>query len=540
MSFLKKNNFNYSFKSINVQNMRNNISLTNYKNNINLNNLNNNKNLLTIDSNEKSNYKNFFNKNDNNKSKFKLYKNKNTNLISNNELKSIFNKIEKSRNSIEEEIKIGKKIIKDFDINKFDSFSHNKNINNDYNKKNIYNTIDSEMFTKKINSNNKINIKNLKKNIHISSDIKKSRNIFSHNKTNSNNNFSSKYLENYSTNLSNTLYNSNTITINKNLNRIKTYVITYDLKFFQSNKDSIINYSKETINDKIFQEKIISDEIIVLLDDIKYCSFNFFVDKDLIVIFSKTNENSKIKINKIIEESIGLLIEISYLLLNDYKFYIDKYIKNYLKKPTKNFDKIVDDENNEFVYNIKLLNESKHFLENCFESYKIINIEQKNYKLNNKNFYKIIQYLKRCRLNISNLYYIFNNLYIISKQNKLIVDKFFKNIKKFHIIDNKFNKNNYRNNCKLSDPFEIKNKRQHSLDLEAEKKIRLDKALGVLNNNKNKKNNIKFKNKLDYNGKLINSLLKYGTSKFKNQILSERIRQKIQLKNEINNFINLN
>ena len=108
------------------------------------------------------------------------------------------------------------------------------------------------MFTKKINPNNKINIKNLKKNIHISSNIKKSRNIFSHNKTNSNNNFSSKYLENYSTNLSNTLYNSNTITINKNLNRIKTYVITYDLKFFQSNKDSIINYSKETINDRIF------------------------------------------------------------------------------------------------------------------------------------------------------------------------------------------------------------------------------------------------------------------------------------------------
>ena len=78
------------------------------------------------------------------------------------------------------------------------------------------------------------------------------------------------------------------------------------------------------------------------------------------------------------------------------------------------------------------------------------------------------------------------------------------------------------------------------MDLEAEKKIRLDKALGVLNKNKDKKNIIKFKNKLDYNGKLINSLLKYGTSKFKNQILSERIRQKIQLKNEINNFINLN
>ena len=57
--------------------------------------------------------------------------------------------------------------------------------------------------------------------------------------------------------------------------------------------------------------------------------------------YNTTLKNQRI-INKLLEETCGLLIEISYLLLNDYAEDIDKFVANVQEKPNSKDEKYVE------------------------------------------------------------------------------------------------------------------------------------------------------------------------------------------------------
>ena len=68
------------------------------------------------------------------------------------------------------------------------------------------------------------------------------------------------------------------------------------------------------------------------------------MDKDLQTNFNMSNLYNQRKININIEESIGLMIEISYLLLEKYEDSLPNFISQVMKRVKKDVSKFVDDE----------------------------------------------------------------------------------------------------------------------------------------------------------------------------------------------------
>ena len=107
--------------------------------------------------------------------------------------------------------------------------------------------------------------------------------------------------------------------------------------------------------------------------------------------------NIQRKTNQKLEELIGLIIEISYLLLKDYGNDIENFIRNPEPKPTIYDNKIVEYEDIEFNINIKKFNDCVQFLNTCFECYEILFQKEINFLLKSDMFVKLIQFLKRAR-----------------------------------------------------------------------------------------------------------------------------------------------
>ena len=92
----------------------------------------------------------------------------------------------------------------------------------------------------------------------------------------------------------------------------------------------------------------------------------FIVNKTLNRDYEKLLSNkSKTVINFLLEETIGLFIEIYYLLLSNYSTYIEKYISNPIERKTKQSVKNVDNEKKEFKINLTNIYESYIFLKVC-------------------------------------------------------------------------------------------------------------------------------------------------------------------------------
>ena len=335
--------------------------------------------------------------------------------------------------------------------------------------------------------------------------------------------------------------------ISENNNRKKTYVVKFIPKWHLKNRIIQIKMSKEIISNQQSQINLINDQICILNDNIRKYKSNFFTDKNLVNLFKNSAENIQIKINKLLEETIGLIIEISYLLLIDYDSLIDKFISNPMLKPTHNHDKFVEDEIEEFKENVQIFNQSSNFLNVCFDSYLIITKDSLDFIIKKNNFIKIIQFLERCRLNISNLFYTTKNIYKKSEEDEKIVNNFLKSIEKYKndvynkIMNNEKPKKNINNNFHNRnysggiDIFNYKGPKNLRLSMEREKKHRLEIALGSTE----KFRQFKFAKKFDINSKLVDDLLKYSTPEFRQQIFCERIIQRFKEKENQQDEIDL-
>lgn len=164
----------------------------------------------------------------------------------------------------------------------------------------------------------------------------------------------------------------------------------------------------------------------------------------------------QIKYNKCLEETCGLLIEISNIILMDFSHYLEKFAA--IEPPSKErlLNQEVKNEETNFFYNIKLFSDSILFLKGCFEVYLILVKQLDDMVIPQITYSKLVQYLARCRLNVSNLIFTAKN----ALQN-LNSDQ--KNVNKYLTIMASINEGEYGNendsNANVIEPVCVKKKK---------------------------------------------------------------------------------
>ena len=144
--------------------------------------------------------------------------------------------------------------------------------------------------------------------------------------------------------------NENNQTLNYNNNysenkvRYKTYFIEYESDWYYKNKFIKKRIDKNMVLNPHFQKSIIIDEIALIFENMKIFQSQYLVDKNLPQYFNKISWYTQKNLNLNLEEAIGLLTEISYLLLNDYENIIQNFISNPIERITKKKIKNVYDE----------------------------------------------------------------------------------------------------------------------------------------------------------------------------------------------------
>jgi hypothetical protein len=169
------------------------------------------------------------------------------------------------------------------------------------------------------------------------------------------------------------------------------------------------------ITNQLFQKKIIDDELALLFENMKIFQSKYLIDKSLSKYFNKISWYTQKSLNCNLEEAVGLLTEISYLLLSSYENIIKNFISNPIPRITKKKIKNVLDEKKEFPINISTFSETFIFLQVCYDAYNIISSKEEFY-INPNSFELLNQYLDRARFVVSKICLDLNNMY--KEQNK--------------------------------------------------------------------------------------------------------------------------
>lgn len=488
-------------------------------------------------------------------------------LLNKNLSKADIDELQKEKNISTTINKIDVPKIKNFSIVNNSLYSNTTTLNTSGRKDNKSSTFIT--FSKFKNKNNVINIKtrnkptlniiraitdkNIGNNISL---FNKENDIFETNisKMNYNNN---EYPNSERNNINNIFNRINSKTLSKNATkttlmkvnpetktpkRKKCLYVSYDQKWYLRNKFISIKLDKLEIENNYIQSKIISDEYALINENIKLITSKYLVDKELTNKFNSTNYSNQLIINNNIEKSIGLMLKISYILLEKYEDNLENFITQTIKKPKKKDYKLVEDEKKEFTINITLFTETSSFFSVSFKSYMILLEKDEYFKIDKNNFDKIHQFLDRLRLSMNKVILDLKNLYYgsNSKERKIIKDCVQK------IIKIKEQKEVYEKKKKLDchrrfgifrsgiDPFKYKGKLEMKITEDKEINMRIDKALGKKYNAEKNFSNVK---KFDIGSKLVTNLMRYGTKEFREFIIYERIRKKFFDKEKENDII---
>ena len=349
--------------------------------------------------------------------------------------------------------------------------------------------------------------------------------------------------------------------MNKNINKVryKTYYVEYQPEWYLKNKFIKNRFDKTMIINPLFQKKIIDDELALLFENMKIFQSQYLIDKNLSKHFNKISWYTQRELNCNLEEAIGLLTEISYLLLNGYDNIIQNFISNPIPRITKKKIKNVFNEKQEFILNISAFSETFVFLKVCYEAYVIISSSKEEFYISSGNFEILHQYLDRARFVVSKICLDLKNMYKEqNKEDKKIIEDCLKKIKN---VNRKALINNLKilnNNIKSITDFNIKAHKKKIKNLQYKSKVDCHQKFGLFNSGINsfrykgpKKiklseehltnlrinkafGSISYREmrpshhfaKFDINSKLVNQLMKYATNEFKSRIISERIRQR--------------
>ena len=358
-------------------------------------------------------------------------------------------------------------------------------------------------------------------------------------------------------NMNNSIIKRNSEEVNRNPNKVryKTFYIENDPNWYFRNKFIKNRIDKNIIKNQLFQKKIIDDELALLFENMKIFQSQFLIDKHLSKYFNKISWYTQRALNCNLEEAIGLLTEISYLLLNGFENIINNFISNPIPRITKKKIKNVYDEKKEFPLNISIFSETFIFLQVTYEAYNIISSNNEEFYINQNNFELLHQYLDRARFVVSKICLDLKNMYKEqNKEDKKIIEdclKKIKNVNRKALINNlKIMNSNISNmnihfknikkikkckpkvDCHLKfgvfnsgiDSFRYKGPKKLKLSEEHLTYLRINKAFGA-SSYRDLKPNKNFA-KFNINSPLVNQLMKYATNEFKSKVISERIRQR--------------
>ena len=117
---------------------------------------------------------------------------------------------------------------------------------------------------------------------------------------------------------SNKIIKSNSEDAFKNKIRYKTFYVENDPNWYYRNKFIKNRIDKNMVKNPLFQKKIVDDELALIFENMKIFQSQYLIDKNLSKYFNKLSWYTQKSLNSNLEESVGLLAEIGYLLLNEY------------------------------------------------------------------------------------------------------------------------------------------------------------------------------------------------------------------------------
>ena len=339
--------------------------------------------------------------------------------------------------------------------------------------------------------------------------------------------------------------------------RKKSLYITYDPNWYTKNSFVQVKFDKSLIKFNYIQQQIINDQMCLINEHLKFIGGKCLNNTDQITnLFGRVNILLQQVINENFEESLGLMIEISYLFFGDYRNNLKLFVSKVVERPKKNDVKKITDEKKEFSVNITIYRDVNAFLNLGYETYKLLLEKDENFYIKVNDFLMLVQFFDRLRLGLSKLSLDFNNIFEgFYQTEKKIISECIKKIKKIkepkekdEKKDDKNEKNDEKKVKKLIkttdchnkfsefstgiDPFNFKGPKKVKINEITQIQNRINKALG--DNKRLLVSKYSKINKLNLNSKLINDLMTYGTKQFKAAIISERIRQRYYNSNNEN------
>jgi len=220
------------------------------------------------------------------------------------------------------------------------------------------------------------------------------------------------------------------------------------------------------------QAQIIDSHYRLLFNDIDYYRSTIMLNNNYFPAFENSSLTQKINYNKSLEETIGILVLLPKLLLNDFYELINNSYGSIIPKEKKFEDKYVFDEVENLRDNNKLFYETIEYFQESYKVFQTVVKEFDKVLFKANDFNKIISCFERARYNISYINNSSENAFDIYKKDLEIINRLKGNFKEPKDFMDKLREN-------YSFP---KNK-------ETQKKVRIDNSL--TNNENEKKNNVK-------------------------------------------------
>ena len=271
------------------------------------------------------------------------------------------------------------------------------------------------------------------------------------------------------------------------------------------------------------QVQIIDSQYRLLFNDIDYYRTVIMLNNNYFPSFENSSLTQKINYNKSLEETIGILVLLPKLLLNDFYEFINNSYGSIIPKEKKFEDKYVFDEIENLKDNNKLFYEIIEYFQESYKVFQTVVKEFDKVLFKENDFNKIISCFERARYNISYINNSSENAFDIYKKDLEIINRLKGNFKEPKNFMDKIREN-------YSFP---KNK-------ETQKQIRIDNSLNDKNNENDKKNIIKkyeiktpyrnSKSKLNaiMNSRMMTDIMRNCVEDSRVKISTERINNEIE------------
>jgi hypothetical protein len=209
--------------------------------------------------------------------------------------------------------------------------------------------------------------------------------------------------------------------------RIRQFKIEYIPNWYAKNHIPEYKIPLNMAGDIDFQMNTINDEIKVVIDNIQNLRMLYLNNPSLSIIFKSLERKHQIKLNTLLEESTTLMLEISNKILIDFAQYLEKFVSIQPPRPEKFSKSVVKHEDKAFLINIQIFNEVTIFLKSCHEVYLTLFKQVEDMIIPSNEFVKVVQFLNRLRLNLSNLIFSCKNYFKNFANDRKLLNKFLTN-----------------------------------------------------------------------------------------------------------------